>query len=37
MKLISDLDAAQVKRIFDVLRDETLIFEGMSQEDVHSL
>lgn len=37
MKLISDIDAGQVKRIFDVLRDETLIFEGMSQDEVASL
>jgi hypothetical protein len=45
MKLISDIDAAQIKRIFDVLREgrfniddkwliETLLFAGMSQEDV---
>jgi CRP-like cAMP-binding protein len=37
MRLISDVDANQIKRIFDVLRDETSIFEGMSQEDVASL
>jgi hypothetical protein len=34
MKLLSDIDAAQVKRIFEILRDETLIFSGMTQEEV---
>ena len=37
MRLLSDVDSGQIKRIFDVLRDETLIFAGMSQEEVSSL
>ncbi len=34
MKLINDIDAPQIKRIFDILREETKIFEGLSTEDV---
>jgi len=37
MRLLSDVDSGQIKRIFDVLREETLIFSGMSQEEVNSL
>jgi CRP-like cAMP-binding protein len=37
MRLTSDIDANQIKRIFDVLREETVIFEGMSAEEVASL
>lgn len=37
MRLINDVDQAQVKRVFEVLREETNMFEGMSQEDVNQL
>jgi len=39
MKLISDTDPTQQRRIFDVLREEspTNIFEGMSQNDVEQI
>lgn len=37
MRLINDLDPQQIKRIFDVLREETNIFEGLSYEDVQNL
>jgi len=37
MRLINDVDSTQIKRVFDVLRDETPLFDGLSQEDVLSL
>ena len=37
MRLINDVDTAQIKKIFEVLREETKIFEGYSNEDVQSL
>jgi len=33
-KIVSDIDANQTKRIFDVLRDETTLFEGLTQAEV---
>lgn len=37
MRLTSDVDANQIKRIFDVLREETTLFEGQSAEEVASV
>ena len=37
MRLTNDIDTTQIKRIFDVLRDETNMFDGLSQEEVASL
>ena len=37
MKLTNDIDAAQVKRIFELLREETLVFAGMTLDEVTSL
>ena len=34
MRLGNDLDANQIKKIFEVLREETFIFKGLSLEDV---
>jgi hypothetical protein len=34
MRLTSDVDAGQIKRIFDVLREETMLFEGLNAEEV---
>ena len=34
MKLLSDIDSAQVKRIFEILRDDTQIFTGMTHEEI---
>jgi len=37
MRLINDVDQNQTKRIFEVLREETPIFKGLSYEEVQSL
>lgn len=37
MKLITDIDASQAKRIFDILYDETTIFTGYSQAEVEAM
>jgi len=37
MKLINDVDLAQVKRVFEVLREETSLFEGMTTDEVAAL
>ena len=37
MRLINDIDGNQIKRVFDLLRDETTLFQGLSQEEVASL
>lgn len=37
MRLINDVDSAQVRRIFEILREETNLFDGLAQEDVISL
>jgi signal-transduction protein with cAMP-binding, CBS, and nucleotidyltransferase domain len=37
MRLTSDVDANQIKRIFDVLREETMLFEGLNAEEVAQL
>lgn len=34
MRLINDVDLTQVKRIFEVLREETNLFEGMTQDEM---
>lgn len=37
MKLINDVDLAQAKRVFEVLREETSLFEGMTTDEVAAL
>ena len=37
MRLINDVDTAQVRRIFEILREETNLFEGLASDDVLSL
>ena len=34
-RIVSDIDVNQTKRIFEVLRDETTLFEGMTQQEVN--
>ena len=34
VKLISDIDANQTKRILEVLRDETLLMKGFTMHDL---
>ena len=34
MRLVSDIDAANQARLFDIMREESPIFEGMSKMDV---
>jgi hypothetical protein len=36
-RLASDIDNTQTKRIFDVLKEETTIFEGYSSSDVEQM
>ena len=37
MRLISDIDAAQAKRIFDILYEETAIFRGFALSEVEAM
>eukprot|EP00347_Sterkiella_histriomuscorum_P003182 403365276 len=37
MRLVNDLDANQIRKIFEVLREETHIFKGLSLEEVLSM
>jgi hypothetical protein len=37
MRLTSDIDANQIRKILEVLREETKIFEGMSLDEVVDL
>lgn len=37
LRITIDLDTNQIKKIFDVLREETPIFKGYSSEEVASL
>jgi hypothetical protein len=37
MRLNNDIDNSQVKKIFEVLREETDIFKGFSQEEINNL
>lgn len=37
MKLITDIDANQAKRIFEILYDETTLFTGFSSAEVEAM
>ena len=37
MKLVSDIDVSQTKRIFEVLYSESEIFEDFSQDEVQAM
>ena len=37
MRLVSDVDGSQTKRIFEVLAEETDIFEGFSMAEIDAM
>ena len=37
MRLVTDIDASQAKRIFEIIYEETAIFQGFSMAEVEAM